>query len=314
MVIWVVSRTRTDLLSSIVFVLCWSSGFVGADLGTAVAAPVTVLGWRFACLAALLLVVCAVRRVRFSGRTIRQQAVLGGLSQICYLGLVFAAISLGVPAGLAALVTALQPLLVSTLAGPLLGERVTRWQRVGLLVGLAGVVMVVGGDLGGSSAPVWAYALPVAAMLAMAASTLLERRWRTSESLLQVVTVQAVVAAVGYAVLAVALGGFAPPAEEQFWVAVVWLVVLSTLGGYGTYVFVSRRQGATRASTLLYLTPPTVMVWAFLMFGDTVTPLGLGGLVVCAIGVTLALRSHGGQRPSRDHQKPQRSRVDRDRE
>ncbi|MFY0405376.1 DMT family transporter [Solicola sp. PLA-1-18] len=291
------ASARTDVVSSTVFVLCWSSGFVGARLGTAVASPVTVLGWRFACLGLVLLAVCLVLRVRFAARTVRQQALLGTLQQVCYLGLVFWAISLGVPAGLAALVTSMQPLLVSTVAGPLLGERVTRWQRVGLVVGLAGVALVVGGDLGGSSAPWWAYLLPVAAMLTMAVGTVTERRWRTSESLLQVVTVQSVVAALVFGVVGALTGHAAPPPDVQFWVAVAWLVGLSSIGGYGAFVFVSRRQGATRASTLLYLTPPTVMVWTFLMFGDTVTALGLTGLVVCAAGVTLALRSRGGPQP-----------------
>ncbi|MDO9380057.1 MAG: DMT family transporter [Nocardioidaceae bacterium] len=285
------STVRTDVVSSTVFVLCWSSGFVGARLGTAVASPITVLGWRFACLGLLLVAVCVALRVRFAARTLRQQAVLGTLQQVCYLGLVFWAISLGVPAGLAALVTSMQPLLVSTIAGPLLGERVTRWQRLGLLVGLGGVALVVGGDLGGTTAPWWAYLLPVVAMLTMATGTLTERRWRTEESLLQVVTIQSVVAAVVFTVVAALTGQVAPPADPQFWAAVVWLVGLSSIGGYGAFVFVSRRQGATRSSTLLYLTPPTVMVWTFLMFGDTITLLGLLGLVVCAAGVTVALRS-----------------------
>lgn len=90
--------------------------------------------------------------------------------------------------------------------------------------------------------------------------------------------------------IALATGTATPPATAGFWLAVVWLVGLSSIGGYGAYIFVSRRQGATRVSTMLYLTPPPTMLWAFAMFGDAVPLLGLCGLVVSAVGVSLVLK------------------------
>lgn len=84
-------------------------------------------------------------------------------------------------------------------------------------------------------------------------------------------------------------GDVAPPATPAFWGAVVWVVLLSGFGGYGAYMYVVKTQGATRVSTLLYLTPPTTMLRAAVMFGDQVTTLGLVGMAVCAIGVVTAL-------------------------
>lgn len=78
-------------------------------------------------------------------------------------------------------------------------------------------------------------------------------------------------------------------ARRGFWTAIIWLVLLSTIGGYGSFLFVVRRAGATRASTLLYLTPPTTAVWAWLLLDQTPGPLAVPGVLVCAAGVALAI-------------------------
>ena len=81
------------------------------------------------------------------------------------------------------------------------------------------------------------------------------------------------------------------PAELDFWLAVLWLVFLSTLGGYALFQYVTRTRGATVASVLLYLTPPTTMLWVWLMFGVPITLTAVLGMAVSAVGVTLVLRS-----------------------
>ena len=288
---------RIDRASSASLVLMWSSGFIGAELGTRTALPMTVLAWRFVALAVVLLAACLVLRVRTNGAAVRRQVALGLLAQVAYLGLIFTGVRLGVPPGVAALIAALQPMLVATVAGPLLGEHTRTAQRIGLLLGLVGVALVVRGDVGITSAPWWAYLLPVAGMLALSSATVLERRWRPTETLLQVFTIQAVLSALAFSAIALATGALVPPSAGSFWVAVLWLVVLSSLGGYGSYVFVARRQGATRVSTLLYLTPPTTMLVAFVMFGDPVPLLGVVGLLVSGAGVFLVLRGRGAATP-----------------
>lgn len=288
-------RRHSGTFASVGLVVTWSSGFVGAELtARAGAAPLTVLGWRFVLLGALLLVVCAVTRTSLrSPAAWRRQTLLALLCQAGYLILVFEGVSRGVHGGTAALIAALQPLLVATVAGRLLGERSTRLMWLGMAVGLVGVAVVVSGDLGTHGAAPWAFALPALGMLSLASGTVLTRRLRPTESLLQSLTMQAVVtAAVTMAVAAVA-GQAAPPATPGAWVAVVWLLVLASLGGYVLYVFVTRTLGATTVSTLLFLTPPTTMLWVWSMFGEPVTALGVLGLAVTALGVTLVLR---GQR------------------
>lgn len=284
------SLPRTDLVAGGALVVMWSSGFVGAALGTRYAAADTLLAWRYLCAGAVLALVMAARRPRPAPGTVGVQVVLGLLCQVGYLGGVVTGVGLGVPAGTAALVAALQPLVVATVAGPLLGERTDRRQACGLLAGLAGVALVVSGDLGRGSAAAWAYLLPVAGMVALSAGTLLERRLRPTGHLLDALTIQTVTAAACFALETGITGRLAPPAEAGFWWAVAWTVVLSSFGGYGSYLVVLRRGGANRVSTLLYLTPPTTMLWAFWMFGERPGALALVGVAVCAAGVYVVLR------------------------
>jgi drug/metabolite transporter (DMT)-like permease len=288
--------TRTDAVAATVLVVCWSSGFVGAVLGTRSAPVDTVLAWRTLVSALVLGAWALVRGERVAPRALLRQVVLGLLVQVLYLGGIFAAAGAGVSAGTSALVAALQPPLVAALAGPLLAERTTRRQQLGLLIGAGGVALVVGGDLGGGIAAAWAYLLPVGALVALSAGTVLERRWRPTESLVSSLAVQSAVAAGVFCTAAAVGGRLAPPAGARFWVAIGWLVVLSTFGGYGSYLFVVRRSGATRASALLYLTPPTTALWSWLLLRQTPGPFAGLGIAICAIGVALAV---GGSRHNR---------------
>jgi drug/metabolite transporter (DMT)-like permease len=223
--------------------------------------------------------------------------VIGLLCQVAYLLLVFEGVTHGVPGGTAALIAALQPLLVATVAGSLLGEHTSPRMWVGMALGLAGVGVVVSGDLGVTNAPLWAYLLPTAGMLCLASGTVLERRLRPPERLFETIMMQSVVTATLLMALALVFGQATPPASLEFWRAVAWLLVLASLGGYVMYVFVARTQGATVVSTLLFLTPPTTMFWVYLMFGERVTLAGLAGLAVSGVGVWLALT---GRRAARE--------------
>lgn len=303
-------------LLSTLLVACWSSGFVGAELAARAGAPVaTTLAWRFAVLAAVLVIVVVAvrgsaqtRRDLADGGAWRRQSGIALLTQVVYLGLVFEGVAQGVPGGTAALLAALQPIVVATAAGPLLGERTVARQWLGLIVGLVGVVVVVSGDLGVGRVPLWAFGLPVVAMLALSAGTVTQQLLEAPEPPLVAVTMQACVCAVAFWVVAAlggGPGGLVPPAETDFWGAVGWLVVLSSLGGYGTYVLLTGRRGAAYVSTLLYLTPPTTSIWVFTMFGDPVPVSGMVGMGVTALGVAL----YGAGRRTTQQPSPERPAV-----
>jgi drug/metabolite transporter (DMT)-like permease len=297
------NELRVTVAPSMALVVLWSSGFIGAELGTRQAPASTLLAWRYLVATGILVALCAWRHERVGRAGVRRQVVLGLLCQATYLGLTVSGVGLGVPSGTAALIAALQPLVVIALAALVLAERARLAQLLGIALGLAGVVLVVSGDLTAGGAPWWAYAMPFGGMLSLAAGTVLQQRWRPQESVLVSMAVQSAAAAIVFWLLALAEGTAGEPTPPAFWGAVAWVVLLSSFGGYGAYLYVSRTQGATRASTLLYLTPPTTMLWAALMFGDSVPPAGLAGLALSAIGVAIALRSAGQARPAATHER-----------
>ena len=298
-------RREADAALAAALVVLWSSGFVGARLGTETATATTLLAWRFVCAAALGLV-AAIRRPRLPRGALWRHAVLGLLIQVAYLEGVVTGIALGVPAGTAALIAATQPLLVAA-AGP---DRTSVRQRWGLALGLAGVGLVVAGDLGPGTAPWWAFLLPAAGTVALAAGTLLERRWQPGAAPIDGLTVQTAAAAAAVLMLAAATGQLRPPADPTFWWAVAWTVVLASFGGYGTYLLILRRAGALRASTLLYLTPPVTVLWAWAMFGQAPGPLALPGAIGTAVGAALVLTPAGLTRSRRELAPQRRPRPD----
>lgn len=290
---------RSTVVADTALVVTWSSGFIGAELSARAGAdPITLLAWRFLLLAVLLVIVHRVlRRPWPRWRAWRREAVVGILCQPAYLLLVFEGVSHGVPGGTAALIAALQPLLVATVAGRLLGESTSGQLWTGMALGLVGVAIVVSGDLASSGTPLWAYLLPTVGMLCLTSGTVLARRLPPADDVLETLVMQSVVTAVVLCVLAVALGRVSVPHAWNFWAAVIWLIVLASLGGYSMYVHVGRTQGATVVSTLLYLTPPTTMVWGYLMFGTPLTLVAGAGLAVSAVGVVLVLSARRVREP-----------------
>ncbi|CCQ17572.1 putative uncharacterized protein (fragment), partial [Rhodococcus sp. AW25M09] len=286
-------KANIDVIAGTALVVMWSSGFIGAELGTAEAPAHTLLAWRYVAAAVLLIAWCMYRQLTPTWHAIRIHAILGLFCQFLYLGATITGIGLGVPPGVAALIAAVQPLVVAVASSRIFGEHVGRRQVLGLLVGVAGVSMVVVGDLSVAGLAWPVYLLPAAGMLALSAGTIGQRVLAPKEPIALSMAIQCSVSAVGFMTWSVLAGDAAPPMTMGFAAAVAWTVVLSTFGAYGAYLFVVRRSGPTRASVLLYLTPPTTLVWAWLMFGDAITWFGVGGLLVSGVGVALFLyRTH----------------------
>ncbi|ADD42899.1 DMT family transporter [Stackebrandtia nassauensis] len=281
------------LWSSTGLVVMWSSGFIGAELGTRAAPAATLLAWRFGLVGLAATVWLSWRWRRLAPRDIAVHALIGALSQVGYVYGVVRAAELGVSAGTSALIAALQPIVATATAAALLGEKLGWRLIVGLAVGLGGTGLVVSADLNSSASAVWwAYAIPVAAMLSLVAGTVYERRahrGRQPVAMADALAVQFVVSGLAFVAIAAASGTLIPPARVEFWVAVAWVIVLSTIGGYGCYWTVVAHGGVTRVSALLYLTPPATAIWAWAMFGQPLTVLSLAGMAVSAAAVALIL-------------------------
>jgi drug/metabolite transporter (DMT)-like permease len=279
------------------FVLLWASGFIGAKLGLPYAEPMTFLTVRMSAVVLVLgLIILITRPVWPTRRGMLHSAVTGLFVHGFYLGGVFIAIDHKLPAGFAALVVSLQPVLTSTLANRLLGERVTPLQWAGLALGVAGVYLVVHGHTEGSAPPL-AWASATVALVGMTIGTLYQKRfgggieWRTG------FLFQYLAAAVLFALAAAGFETFQVRWSLEFVVAVAWLVFGLSLGAIWLLYFLIQHQAAARVVSLFYLTPPFTALMAWLMFDEELSLLALTGMAVCVAGVALVNWRAGEPRP-----------------
>ncbi len=292
----------------LVFVLLWNSGFIGAEYGLPYTGPWTLLLWRYVALSGLLVVwlVVSGRWGWPDGRTIGRTALVGVLAHGMWLGLVLVAIDMGVPVGIIALVTALQPLVTGAFSGLVVGERTAARQWVGLVLGFCGVAIAVGARLSlDDEAPVVGYLLPFGSVVGITVASLLQRRWNrrgvgVALPMDRTLFIQSVATAVAMAGPAWWFEGFATRWTAPFVATMGWLIVAVSLGAYWAMWRLLARQEATRVASLFYLSPPVTMVMAWVAFGDAVTVFDLVGLGVAGMGVWLVYRGGGGSRPPGD--------------
>jgi drug/metabolite transporter (DMT)-like permease len=271
-----------------VFVLLWSSGFVGAKLGLGFAEPLTFLSLRMGAVVALLLVIIALTRPKWPGPAGLMHAALAGLMvHGLYLGGVFVAIENGVSAGLAALIVSLQPVLTSTIANRWLGERVVARQWLGLALGLLGVYLVLFEKTALGGATPFGWLATAVALLGITLGTLYQKRFGSGTDWRPALCVQYAAAGILFALGAFAFETRVVHWTPQFIVALSYLVLVLSLGAIWLFYFLIRRTEATRVTSLFYLVPPVTALMAWALFGERLPPLALAGMAVCVAGVFL---------------------------
>ncbi len=271
------------------FVVLWSTGFIGARLGLPHAPPLYFLLLRYLLVIACMVAVAGATRAPWpqTPQAWFHIGVAGLLLHGIYLGGVFIAISKGLPAGVTSLVVGLQPLLTAAGAGWLLGEVVFKRQWLGLLLGLLGVGLVVMNKVGSGFA-LQALVPAVVALLGITAGTLYQKRfcprfdWRTG----------AVAQFLPTALLTWLVASLTETYNVQwtgeFMFALGWLVLVLSLGAVSLLNWLIRNSGAVNIASLFYLVPPCTAVVAWLLFGETFSGTALIGMAMAVWGVYLA--------------------------
>jgi drug/metabolite transporter (DMT)-like permease len=278
------------LFLEVALVICWSSGFIGAKLASETPAVFLLLFWRFLFTSVgLLPFVWVAFKNGMTARSFLIQFLVGFLAMGIYLALGVKSIDLGVPAGTSALISALQPLMTVAMASLLLKEEITYKQWLGLLIGLIGVSVAVGGSFGAASTIVYFFAF--VGVLAIVAATIVTKMVSKPLDLLPTLGIQCIAATVLFFPLSIYEGTLVPTITHGFVFAIIWFIILSTIGAYGFFWLCLRRSSTARVSSLIYLTPPVTAVWAWLMFSEPITISILIGFAICFIGVVLAAKS-----------------------
>jgi drug/metabolite transporter (DMT)-like permease len=271
------------------FVVLWSTGFIGARLGLPHAPPLYFLLLRYVLVIACMVAVAGVTRAPWpqTPQAWFHIGVAGLLLHGIYLGGVFIAISKGLPAGVTSLVVGLQPLLTAAGAGWLLGEVVIKRQWLGLLLGLLGVGVVVMNKVGSGFA-LQALVPAVVALLGITAGTLYQKRfcprfdWRTGA------VAQFLPTALVTWLVASLTETYNVQWTGEFVFALGWLVLVLSLGAVSLLNWLIRNSGAVNIASLFYLVPPCTAVVAWLLFGETFSSTALIGMAMAVWGVYLA--------------------------
>ena len=275
----------------VLFVLLWSTGFIGARYGLPYIEPLTFLAVRMFFVVVIMAAIAIIGGAKPpDAGEIGHSLVAGSLVHGLYLGGVFTAISQGVPAGISALIPGLQPILTSTIANRFMGETVTRVQWIGLALGLIGVLLVLHDRdivLAGSTL---GWIASFLSLIGITLGTLYQKRycgaidWRSGN----------LVQYIGAGVL-FTIGAFAFETREIHWTgelifALAWLVLVLSIAAVGLMYWLIRRSAATGFASLFYLVPAVTALFAYLLFGERLDAISILGMVICAGGVVLANR------------------------
>ncbi|MDW3688273.1 DMT family transporter [Cupriavidus sp. CV2] len=290
-------------LSSLAFVLIWSTGFIVGRAIVPVAQPSLFLLARF-CLAAVLFAAVAVAGgARWPAlREVPWHLLAGALLHGSYLGGGYWAIAHGLAPSAMALLGALQPLLTALLAIPLLGEFPSRQGWGGLALGSLGVILVVApATLASAPSPVspWVVLVAIISILSITMGTILQKTSIAAADLRTSMAWQNVGGALVAGALAWMLGESHWQPGVALWSALAWATLV--LSGLGTYLLVRivRRGQAATAASLMFLAPPLAALQAWLLFGDKLGALQLLGLLVAGVGVWLCQTGQGAGLPRR---------------
>ena len=274
----------------LLFVVLWSTGFIGAKYGLPFADPFIFLSVRVLIAALILFAVAALLKspIAIGTSAITRSALIGFFLHACYLGGVFYSISKGLPAGVAAVVTSLQPVLVSLLAVKVLGEQLKAKQLAGLILGLIGVVLVLGPSFE-QDIPVSGVIGILVALLGSTVATLLQKKIGSEVPLISGTAYQYLASGLVLAIAAVATGGTRIQWSGQFIIAFVWLIAVLSVGAILLLLWLLNTGSAASVSSLLYLIPPATAIEAFFLFEEKVNTQGFLGIGITALGVWLVI-------------------------
>jgi drug/metabolite transporter (DMT)-like permease len=276
-----------------IFVIIWSSAFITTKPIIDYSDPFSALTFRFffVSLGFFLYSLYSKQSINVSQKNLIESLLSGVLFHGFYLGGVFYSISIGMPTGITALIVTLQPVLTNALSGPILGEKVTVKQWMGILLGFIGAALVLGWDIG-SSIPLSGLIATIVALISITASTIWQKKLSNNLSL----TVNNFYQAVGgclFHILVVLI--FVEPHidfTKTFIIAMGHQIFLVSFGAFTILMFLIKKNSASKTVSIFFLIPATSAFMAWIFLNEKLVALDLVGFVIASIGVYIATRSN----------------------
>ena len=278
------------------FVFLWSTGFVGAKYIVPYAEPFTFLTIRYFLAAFILFAIAYAFKqpLKLNKEQFKASFAVGILLHVIYIGGVFYAVSLGVSAGISAVIVSIQPVLVSLLAVPLLGERLLWFQVVGLFLGVAGIALlllpkVFQGDYTASTSIV-GIVICVIALLGTSGGYLVQKKLGGEIPFLSGTGAQYAISAIAFAILSVATEDQIIQWVPEFFFGLAWIVFMLSIASIVLLYGMLRTGSASKVSSLYYLVPPVAAIQAYFLFDEVIGLVGIIGMAFAGLGVVLVMR------------------------
>jgi len=278
------------------FVFLWSTGFVGAKFIVPYAEPFTFLTIRYFFAALILFLIAAAFKqpLKLTKDQFKASFAVGMLLHVIYIGGVFYAVSLGVSAGISAVIVSIQPVLVSLFAVPFLGERLRWVQVVGLFLGVAGIALlllpkVFQGDYTATTSLTGIF-ICVIALLGTSGGYLVQKKLGGEIPFLSGTGAQYAVSAIAFAILSSSTEDQIIQWVPQFFFGLTWIVLMLSIASIVLLYGMLRTGSASKVSSLYYLVPPTAAVQAYFLFDEVIAPIGIIGMALAGLGVVLVMR------------------------
>ena len=273
------------------FVIFWSSAFVSGQIIVQSASPFASLSFRFMIVALGFIIFAKIfnEKILVKKSLIYQSAVTGILFHGFYLGGVFFSYSVGLSATLSALIVGLQPVLTNILSGPILKEKVTFTQWIGILLGLIGTIFVIGLDVG-KSIPILGIIASIVALIGATTATIWQKKFTNKLSLSVNNFYQAVAAAIFLLFASLLFEVSYINFTTSFILSMGWQIIMVSFGAFTILMYLIKIGSASKTSNLFFLVPPTTAIMAWFVLGEELYRNDLIGLMIASVGVFIATR------------------------
>ena len=274
-----------------IFIILWSSAFITTKPLTDNSDPFSALAFRFflVSLGFAIYSIYTNQKLLVDKKNIFESLLSGVLFHGLYLGGVFYSVSKGMPTGIAALIVTLQPILTNALSGPILNEKVTFKQWLGVILGFIGSAMVLGLDIG-AEIPILGLVATIIALLAITTSTLWQKKISNNLSLGVSNFYQAVGGFLFHIIIIVFFANPYINFTKTFLVAMAHQVFLVSFGAFTILMFLIKKNSASKTVSIFFLIPPTSALMAWFFLGEKLSNLDIVGFLIATAGVYIATR------------------------
>ena len=273
------------------FIILWSSAFVSGQFIVQSASPFASLTFRFFIVGICFLIFSYYLRekifVKFNLAI--QACITGILFHGFYLGGVFFSYSVGLSATLSALIVGLQPVLTNILSGPILKERITFIQWIGILLGFIGTILVIGYDIG-VKIPIIGLVASIVALLGATIATIWQKKITSNLTLSVNNFYQAFAASIFLFIISVIFEVPSINFDTRFNLSMGWQIIMVSFGAYAILMYLIKTGTASKTSSLFFLVPPVTAIMAWLVLDEKLSIIDIIGLLICAFGVYIATR------------------------